>query len=349
MVDQSSVDEINAQAIKPNVVKRSGLPMIVWGIAFLLAGGAVMLLRDGRMGLIGINTSNPNYDAFMACGIGLAILFGGLGFVFCIAGAMRWAVTEPLLGSIGRTQLHIEQVARMVPVLSDRTLISEISKRIVFREKDRETLRQAIQEDIDKGDFEAALSLVHDMADNYGYIEESEEYRDQILIARHEDVERRIDMSIKHLQQLIHDCNWAKAFQEAAKVNRLYPDSLRAKMISKMVAQAYENFKSGLGGKISEAEEQEDVEGAYRLLRVMDIHLTQEEALPYRELAKRVVVKKREKLSVQFRLAVEGENWQSALTIAEHVIREFPNSKMAQDARRNLNELRAKVGSVETA
>ncbi len=331
---------------KPGFTLGTGLALIIWGIGLIVVAGGVYVIRAGHMSYVGVEMGDPNANAYRAVAFGVMIVLACLGFALLCSGCLRWSVTEPILRDAKRTSLRVEQIARVLPVLSDRALLSEISKRIAFREKDRETLRRAIQEDIDKGDFEAALSLVHDMADNYGYIEESEQYRDQILLARHENTERRIDLAIKDLQRLIGACNWTKAFQEAGKINRLFPDSLRGKMLGKMVSEAYEIFKGGLGNKITQAEQVEDVDSAYRLLRVMDIHLTAEEALPYRELAKRVVKRKREKLNLQFRLAMESENWAEGLRIAELVIREFPNSKMAADARKSLEDLRAKAVAV---
>ena len=58
--------------------------------------------------------------------------------------------------------------------------LSDAAKQVAFRAKDLEALRSAIREDMNRGDFEAAMMLANEMERRFGYALEADKFRDQI-------------------------------------------------------------------------------------------------------------------------------------------------------------------------
>ena len=57
-----------------------------------------------------------------------------------------------------------------------------------------------------------------------------------------------------------------------------------------------------------------------------------------------VVSRHRENLGLRFKLAVNDKRWSEALEVGEEIIREFPNSKMADEVRSMLTVLETRAG-----
>lgn len=240
--------------------------------------------------------------------------------------------------------------AELLKSINDRLAASDMNKRIASRVADREAIRKAIIEDIQKRDFDSAMALAEEMGAVYGYRHEAEEYREQIQAARAAETDRRITEAVAGFQQTLVDHDFEKATAEAAKLQRLYPDSLRTRDLPQQVIEAHEAFKHDLERQFLQAKEVDDIEKAMELLKTLDKHLTEQEAAPLREIARDVIGKKRQNLGVQFKMAVHDKEWSHALRIAEQIIREFPNSKMAEEIRvQYLDQLRARAAGEQDA
>ena len=70
------------------------------------------------------------------------------------------------------------------------------------------------------------------------------------------------------------------------------------------------------------------------------------EAEPYREVAKGVIGQARENLGVQFKLAVQDRQWHIAAAVGDRIIKEFPNSRMAQEIREVIDGIREQASRV---
>ena len=129
----------------------------------------------------------------------------------------------------------------------------------------------------------------------------------------------------------------------------MYPESERSKTLLKRVRDSRDDYKQELERKFLEAAGREDVETAWELFKEMDGYLTEAEAEPLRETARGVVGKKRQNLGVQFKLAVHDREWTQAVRVGEQIIREFPNSKMANEVRVLLDRMRANAAAEQQA
>jgi hypothetical protein len=242
-----------------------------------------------------------------------------------------------------------ERHEHLLKLVSERILISETAKRISYRDQDRQALRQAIQEDVNKGDFDAAMVLVSEMSKAYGYTTEAEQYREQIESQRHATLDARIKEGLIGFEQLLKAAEWDKASAEAAKIQRLFPDAPQVRDLSRRVKEAWQSRKHELERQLLQSASHDDVESSMELLRELDRYLTPEEAAPFLEVARGVIGKKRQNLGVQFKLAIQDREWTQAVAVGEQIIREFPNTKMSDEVRGTIDILRERAAGQRAA
>ncbi len=230
--------------------------------------------------------------------------------------------------------------------LAEQQALSDDARRVLNRSRERELLRKAIEEDIRAEDWDAAMVLVKELAERFGYRSDAEEFRTRIETARFQTVERRVDEAIRKLDGMIVQLRWDDARFEAARISRLYPDSPRVEGLRHRVEQARTRYKGELERRFLLAAEQNEVDDALELLKELDNYLTEDEAEPYREVAKGVIGQARENLGVQFKLAVQDRQWHIAGAVGDRIIKEFPNSRMAQEIREIIDSIRDRAAGV---
>ena len=84
------------------------------------------------------------------------------------------------------------------------------------------------------------------------------------------------------------------------------------------------------------------------LLKQLDRYLSREEAGRLAKVAEGVVVKHRENLGAQFKLAVNDRRWGEAARVGETIMAEFPNAKMAEEVRSMIDILQTRAGQPAT-
>src|SRR5690606_11685480 len=91
-----------------------------------------------------------------------SIFFFLVGIVTLIIGAVRWAIygKDALGPTANSAHGASDAYADLLHSINDRLLLSDTAKRIAYRQHDLAALRRAIREDIDKGQFDAAMVLV---------------------------------------------------------------------------------------------------------------------------------------------------------------------------------------------
>ncbi|GAB4386465.1 MAG: hypothetical protein Kow0022_15550 [Phycisphaerales bacterium] len=241
---------------------------------------------------------------------------------------------------------EVDELVEAVRHLAEEQALSDDARRVLNRRRERDLLRKAIEEDIAAEDWDAAMVLVKELAERFGYRSDAEEFRTKIETARYQTLERRVEEGIRHLDDLIVQLRWNEAMQEAARLSRLYPDSPRVEGLRHRVETARQRYKAELERRFLTIAESGDVEEALELLKELDQYLTEEEAGPYREVARGVIGRARENLGVQFKLAVQDRQWAIAARVGERIIAEFPNSRMAQEIREMIDGIRERAAMV---
>ncbi len=233
--------------------------------------------------------------------------------------------------------------------LMQQSSLSDDARRVLNRRRERELLCRAIEEDIDAEDWDAAMVLVKELAEQFGYRAEAEDFRTRIEQARYVTLERRVGEATANLDGLLAQQQWDEARVEAARIGRLFPDSPSVEGLRHRVEQARTAYKTDLERRFREAADAQQAEHAMVLLKELDLYLTEREAEPLREMARSVIGRARETLGVQFKSAVQEKHWRSAIEFGERIMRDFPNSRMAHEVREMIDQLRAKADAADAA
>lgn len=270
-----------------------------------------------------------------------------LGVVFTTVGSLRCA----FFGTDGQgpNVAAFKQQRRTFDTITERLLISETAKKVAYRVEDIRLLRETIEVDIQRKEFDAALVLCKIMADTYGQIQESESFRERIENARARELEEKVGHEVAKLDEYLSRDDFPRAARQAARIKRLFPTVESVQEIDKLVKAAREVHKRDLERQFLEAARRDDVDTAMKLLKELDKYLAPGEAKQFEEVARGVIGKQRDNLGVQFKLAVHDKEWMSSVRIGENIIREFPNTRMADEVRGMLDLLRERAAGQQAA
>ena len=232
---------------------------------------------------------------------------------------------------------------QLLSQLHEHSMLSDNAKRVLFRERELQLIRSAIQNHIAAADYNAALILCDELMNLYGQREEAEQYRTHILQVRQEHYEQQVRAALEQLNGFLQSRDWAAAHQEAARLKRLYPDSPAVEEVDRRIFAAREEYKRDLEQQFLEAAEQDDPTRAMEILRNLDRYLSREEADRLGAIAERVVTRHRELLTDRFKQAVSEHRWAEALTLGDTIMQEFPNSRMADEVRGMMDMLHTRA------
>jgi tetratricopeptide (TPR) repeat protein len=240
----------------------------------------------------------------------------------------------------------LRTLARAIQDLQESMVLSDDARRVLNRKRERELLRKAIQEDINAEDWDAAMVLIRELAERFGYRSDAEEFRQKVETARFTTMDRRVNEAVRGLEELIVRNEWDAALEEAARIARLFPDSPRTEGLRHRVIASRDRYKIDLERRFLHAAQAERVDEAMELLRQLDQYLTESEGEQFREVARGVIGKARENLGAQFRLAVQDRQWERAAEIGDRIIDEFPNTRMASEVRAMIDTIRERAGAM---
>jgi hypothetical protein len=330
-----------------------------WGVAMVFAGAGAAALC-----LIGVLLSQP------------AIAF--VGSLICVCGGMvaaslaepdaSWAspaLTAGLLGLVGLGLLGAYRmlsgsagarggkngVTGVLSEIRDIGMLSDTAKRILFRDREMELLRQTIEEDIERGDFNAGLVLCRDMERLFGYTEEAEQLRQRVLLSRNSQLAAKIHQEVAVVAGMLAQGRLDEAEEAGQRLHRMYPDSPALHGLQSRLHGARQQMKRDLKSEFLSAAQRGDTQVAMAKLRQLDHHLSPDEVADVHAAAEGIIGQHREALSVQFKLAVSDHRWTEAVEAGEQIIADFPNDRMAVEVREVLERLRERanvVGSEET-
>lgn len=235
---------------------------------------------------------------------------------------------------------RLDELVKVVRETGGQSALSDDARRLLNRDTEREILRNAIREEIEVNNWDAALVFVRELADRFGFRRDAEEFRQMIRDARAATMESQLNESISFLDTLIVQRRWGEGLEEAERIQRLFPDSPRVERLRERVMQAKSTYKDDLERRLYQFSSDGQAQEAMAILRELDPYLTPEEAEPLRELARGVIGQARENLGAQFKLAVKDRQWSQAVRLGEEIIRDFPNTRMAAEIREVLDGLR---------
>lgn len=317
----------------PGPSRYSALQLLLVATFIAAAGVSAGLIRHGLRDAI-----NSPY-----------LLAGLIGGIVVLASVPSMITAWLRLSRIDRAtgEDDLAKLAQSIDRFSELSGLSDDARRVLHRRRERELLRRAIEEDMATGDWDAAMVLVRELADRFGYRADAEEFRARIETARAETLERKVHDAIGLLDGLIIQRRWDVAYSEAGRISRLFPDSPRVEGLRGRVDQARASYRADLERRFLLAAQANRAEEALELLRELDGYLTSAEAAPYQELARGVIGKARDNLGAQFKLAVQDKRWREAARLGEQIIEQFPNSRMAEEIRGIIDGIRNRAARIE--
>lgn len=265
----------------------------------------------------------------------------------CLAARSDDTVDKSQSIELDRIRTQIRGVAETMNSLKETIVLSDDARRVLNRQKERELLCRAIEEDIKCQDWDASLVLVRELAERFGYRLEAEAFRTQIEGARAQTHDRAVHEALGALNDLIAEHQWEHALNEAARISRVFHESPHVEGLRHRVITARDRYKENIERRFLQAAKEDEIDIAMDLLREMDDLLSEHEAEQFREVARGVIGKARENLGAQFKLAVHDRAWGVAKQVGERIIEEFPNSRMASEVRSMIDQIRDRTGVLD--
>ncbi len=227
--------------------------------------------------------------------------------------------------------------------IAENSSLSEWAKRIVYREKDYEFLRDTIQAAIVRQDWEAAQHLINDVDTQFGYHDEAAHWREKLEQARQATTQERVAAALARFELLCDQMKWGQARDECERLRALFPAEERILALPRELEQRRQDVKRKLLRQYDHALRTQDVDHAHRLLYALDEYIVPQEAEALKESARGVFRARLEQLQSRFSIAVSYKQFPSAIEAGEHLIREFPNSGYAQEISKLLPILRERA------
>lgn len=319
------------------------------GLVDFITGGALVAIAIG--GGISQRWLGPLLGAMAVTSAGAAAvgavngsaLFGAIGVLgmlmtgASVVIALRLGDQSVASGSLRGVETRLDQ-------LQEVAMLSESARRVLYRKRELDLLRSAIEDDISRGDHNAALRLCDEMAGQFGFREEAETYRGRIIQARRANDEAQIRAALVSLDEHLAARDWPQAHGVAASLRRLFPESHVVLELDARILRARDEHKHELEHAFIDAAGRDDIEGAYECLRNLDRYLGPDDSDRLAETAATVVTKHRDNLGVQFKLAVGDRRWVDAARIGDSIVTEFPNTRMAEEVAGMIDVLRTRAG-----
>jgi len=240
---------------------------------------------------------------------------------------------------------HLEKNHSILKQINQNTRLSEAARAVAFRDTDKQALREVVFDKLQQQDFDATYKIIDEIAQCTEYQELANQLRIEADKYRDATDQERINQVIAHIEKLLDSYQWAKASAQIERLIKDYPNSEKAKAMRQRLVDKKEERKKVLLTAWDDAVKRQATDRSLEILRELDMYLTPNEGLALQEAARDVFRTKLHNLGVQFSLAVSGKQWADALQIGQQIIRDFPNSRMAEEIRERMDVLRQKVAN----
>ncbi len=302
--------------------------LTIWGIVLATGGADRMVLATGCLGVL-------------AALLGLARSLE--------SDARSEAMISHSSEVFGPINERLQHISVLLNQVSEQQLLSERTKAVAFRDKERAAMRLAIREEMSKRDWEGALKLVDEIEAVFGYKQEAERFREEIFQQRDTEVRKVVGEGLALVDRHCRDEKWTQALREAERLMQLFPKDVQVSRLPQDIENRRQAHKKQLLDSWNDAVTRHDVDGSIEILRKLDLYLTPQEAVGLQEMARQVFKDKLLLMGQQFTLNVKDHKWADAIKVGESIIKEFPNSRMATEVKDKMDLLRQKAAEPEAA
>lgn len=274
---------------------------------------------------------------------GLTIAVGAVIASFCI---FIWGMISLLIKLEANSfrahdvlrDLHalVEENQRHLGVIAENIQLSEAARSISHRAKERTVLRLAINDEIVRGDWEAAYALVEQLEARHGYKNEAARLRAELDQSRQLSREHKVHDAVEAIKSHMEAHDWDRARREMDQLVATFPENTEIRELPRLFARKRDEHKRRLLKAWDESVQRNEIDRGIMILKELDQFLTPNEAAALRESARGVFRAKLHNLGVQFSLAVTESQWQEALRIGKQIVDEFPNTRMAAEVKERI-------------
>jgi hypothetical protein len=281
------------------------------------------------------------------------------GCVCLVAVAITWPIASSLSAAVSaqdsaeemgnRVNQRLEQMVTLMGRISEQQLLSDRARSVAFRDKDREAIRQAINEELLQGEWEAALGLADQFEKAFGSKTEADRFRTEITQRRNEGMRQQITDVMQVIDRHVKGEQWSAALREAEKLLGQLPNNDQVKRIPQEIENRRQSHKQQLIQTWHEASARHDWDGAIEILRQLDPYLTPAEAESMQETVRGIFKEKLNNMGSQFALLVRERKWTDAIQLGEQIQADFPNSRIAQEVKEKMDSLRTRASEPASA
>jgi len=268
------------------------------------------------------------------------LLYGVVGLLVSCESSLNISA-----GRLTRIETLLESQNSNLQKLADTAALTDQARSILFRDREMETIREAVHDDFMKQDYKSAEALINGLETKFGYTEEAARLREEMQSARKASIDEKIDDAIKRIQAIIEMHDWQRAHRLANRLVSLFQANPKATALPAHIDSEYAKRKRQLLQEYGQAVAKNDIDHGVELLKELDKYLTPQEGAALQESARGVFRAKLHNLGVQFAIGVTDKQWHKAVATGEEIIREFPNSRMAHEVRQKMSQLKARAAS----
>jgi len=316
---------------------------IMGAVVFFVAIGMVLVTLIGT--LVAGLTKEIWAITFVLSALGM--LFGaGVYGVTCLLIAIE-ANTFRMEETLVRLLRHIDDVKEGIHAVNESILLSDEAKAIAFRDKDLQTLRQALEDEIKTKDWETAMYLADQMEKKFGVRQEAEQFRQRVKKEQDELNRQELDMARAKFEDHLKSCEWSAGEEMIRKMQKKFAGMVDVGDLQEKLEHAKLARKKELIQAWDRAIQEDNAERKVEILKELDGYLSANEAAAFEESAREAFRTKLHNMGIQFSLLVTEKIWDRALEMGRALIEEFPNSRMAHEIRQMLPNLQARAKAMQ--
>jgi hypothetical protein len=251
-----------------------------------------------------------------------------------------------ILDVLRQTDAKLDQISNFLEKnntelkqINQNTRLSETAKAIAFRDAEMQALRETVYDKLHRQDFPSTYAIIDEIAYATIYKELAKQLRAEADGYRNATDAERINQVISHIDKLLDSFEWAKAGVQIEILIKAEPNSEPAKAMRQKLMDKKQQRKKILLTAWDDAVKRQATDEGLEILRELDQYLTPNEGLALQEAARDVFRTKLHNLGVAFTFAVSEKQWAKALETGHQIIRDFPNSKMAEEIRERMDAL----------
>lgn len=241
----------------------------------------------------------------------------------------------------------LEKHAVELRTVAENSQISDLVRSVTHRSRERTSIRLAINEEIIRGDWEAAYALVELLEERHGYRNEAARLRAELDASRANEADVKVHDSVEHVRALMAAHDWDRARRMMDRLMASNGENQEVKDLPQAFHRAWNEHKRRLLKEWDQTVQRNEVDRGIALLKELDHYLTPSEAAALQESARGVFREKLRNMGVQFSLAVSENNWKEALNVGRQIQEEFPNSRMASEVQDRIHVLQKRAREME--